>query len=419
MSYFLIKIKSFYNFIFLSIGGSLNSILGFFINIFLAKNLSLFDYGIFVSAWVTIAILKNICFFGLKDFLIKEFGETKTWGQSLIKNSFKVVCIYTILSVLILMFIIVFSVNNYERLLLLLLGSQLFAFTAIEILTVFFISLKKTSVVSIIHTANYFVSFCLLLIMSFFYKTSLVSTGVVFLASSFIIILSSVYIILNHPALNNLKRNTKYSVLKIIKSSTPFGLGVFFQLIYYQSDQVMLRYFDIPENVAKYALGYAFLSGFFVIPSIIYQKFIIPKMYFSISEKEKEIYFKTKKKALIMLIIGLIVTCLALMAIKPVLTLLFGDKYEDSIIIFKLLSINIPILYSAYSFGAFLYMKDLIRKKVSVMGFTALLNITLNFFLIPIMSFKGAVLSTILCNAILLILYIVIYQNEKKHYQFS
>ena len=76
------------------------------------------------------------------------------------------------------------------------------------------------------------------------------------------------------------------------------------------------------------------------------------------------------------------------------------------------MSINIPLLYLSSNYGVVLFTGNLIKLKISIMGFVALLNIVLNVLFIPKYGVNAAFLSTLCCNVFILLSY---YFYSKKY----
>ena len=78
------------------------------------------------------------------------------------------------------------------------------------------------------------------------------------------------------------------------------------------------------------------------------------------------------------------------------------------------MSLNITLYYFSSNYGIVLLTKNLISKKVKVMGVVALLNIVLNIIFIPIFDLNAALFSTIVCNLIIAFSYYFLANREIK-----
>ena len=106
-----------------------------------------------------------------------------------------------------------------------------------------------------------------------------------------------------------------------------------------------------------------------------------------------------------MLVLGSIAMLLIWALSAWAIPFIFGSEYQDSILILNILAVSSPIIFVAFSTGATLVTQEHMKLKVKLMGTVALINLVLNFILIPKYGVVGAALSTVVSNLILLILY--------------
>ena len=95
------------------------------------------------------------------------------------------------------------------------------------------------------------------------------------------------------------------------------------------------------------------------------------------------------------------------MIISPyIIPLFFGDGFSNSIDILIWLSLCIPLRFLSSSVGGCLVTKNNMGRKVVYQGGVAIVNLVLNFLLIPTYYAYGAVISTVFSEFVLLILYL-------------
>lgn len=174
-------------------------------------------------------------------------------------------------------------------------------------------------------------------------------------------------------------------------------------MIYYQLGVVFVRHLEGAEASAYYTVAFTFLSAALLVPSIIYQKFLLPKLhrwaYHDKEKFEKSYYYGNY----IMLLLG-IFGFLFLWFFSPYfVNLFFGEKYQDSIYLVQLMAINIPIVYVASSAGSLLVTQEYMKIKVYYMGISALLSLILSVPMIKTYGIEGAIYTNIICNSFILI----------------
>ena len=99
---------------------------------------------------------------------------------------------------------------------------------------------------------------------------------------------------------------------------------------------------------------------------------------------------------------------------SPLIITLAGEKYADGHIIIPWIVAALG-LQGAFSLsGAGLYLARESKKLFLIVFVTAVINIAINFILIPILGIKGAAISSLICMAIL---FITSYVWSRKHIQ--
>jgi O-antigen/teichoic acid export membrane protein len=190
----------------------------------------------------------------------------------------------------------------------------------------------------------------------------------------------------------------------VLSSSTFFLTGLFY-LIYYQLGVVFVRHLEGAEASAYYTVAFTFLTAALLVPSVIYQKFLLPKLhrwaYHDKEKFEKSYYYGNY----IMLFLG-ILGFLFLWFFSPYfVNLFFGEKYQNSIHLVQLMAINIPIVYVASSVGSLLVTQEYMKIKVYYMGISALLSLILSVPMIKTYGIEGAIYTNIICNSFILCIY--------------
>lgn len=202
----------------------------------------------------------------------------------------------------------------------------------------------------------------------------------------------------------NIKEITP-SLLEVAKEAWPFGFAGIFAFIYIQSDIVMIKYLSGSDQAGYYNVAFTILSAVMTIPMILFSKFLIPK-YHRWSKYNKSHFYNTYKKGnFVMLLSGAGILICLLFFSKYIILLLFGDDYMPSVEYLRILAFSIPFSFLSYSYGATLLTGEHMILKVKLMGTVALLNIGINVVLIPIYGAVAAAFSTLLCNIILMFLY--------------
>ncbi|HIP49762.1 MAG TPA: flippase, partial [Lutibacter sp.] len=143
----------------------------------------------------------------------------------------------------------------------------------------------------------------------------------------------------------------------------------------------------------------------YILPSVVYQKFLLPKMHRWAHHGREKFYATYRHGNLVMLIIGIIAMIIVWISATWAIPFLFGANYTDSVQLLNILALSIPVIFVASSVGATLVTKEHMKNKVKYMGSVAVFNILLNIIIIPIYGAIGAAIATVMSNILLLLLY--------------
>lgn len=198
---------------------------------------------------------------------------------------------------------------------------------------------------------------------------------------------------------------TSPGIRHVILQSAPFGMAGSFHLIYFQSAVFLLAYLSGNSEAGIYSVAFLMMNAVYILPNIIYQKFLLPKIH-RWAHQDSDLFYRSYRfGSIAMLGIGTLASLL-IWALSPyLLPLLFGMEYANSIDVLRWLSLCAPLRFMATSIGSVLVTQSTIIMKVRCMGLVAAVSLALSFLLIPKLSTYGAVITAFLCEALLLGLY--------------
>lgn len=400
----------------LFIGTVSTAIISIVTTIIIARNTSTEVFGNYSAILATIITFSPLCGFGIAQYWLKIFGQHSSYGSLWLNNSLKFIAISTSLVFTSLLIWFYFTAETqYLFLVSVLLSFVVFKSVISEIINSVLQIDSKYIFLSIWQFLQ--ASLVLFIVLSLVYIFSIsldelkivyiqLFTVLVFLVFGFYIFRKFVKeqtSLIDIKNVNKLKEKYNVSVYYIFKESIPFGISGLFYLIYYQFGVVFVRHLEGAEASAYYTVAFTFLTAALLVPSVIYQKFLLPKLhiwaYHDKKKFEKSYYYGNY----IMLILG-ILGFLFLWFFSPYfVNLFFGEKYEYSIHLVQLMAINIPIVYLVSSAGSLLVTQEYMKTKVYYMGTSALLSLILSVPMIKMFGIEGAIYTNIICNSFMLI----------------
>ena len=238
-----------------------------------------------------------------------------------------------------------------------------------------------------------------------YFKSGIIIFSGVFLVSAIIVLLYNLTVISYKFFRPKLAADLKFWK-KLIKDAVPFGLVNVFVIIYFKIDSVMLGTMKTQKIVGYYNASYRIIDVFTaLVPSIIFTV-IYPKMsaYIELPEKLKSVYIVSFK---VSLIAGLIISVITVFFARYFVLFIYGRGYYNGVDSLKILVwAFFFICVSSITSGLISSINRQALVTV-VAGFGAVINICLNFILIPRFSLNGAAFATVITELLMFLIYFI------------
>ena len=408
----------------LSLGTFFGAGLAFITQIILARTLGSESFGLFTSTLAIITLISPLAVFGIPQLWLKVFGEEGWNARRWVTPSFFVTLGSTALVIILLLTWALLFNNNYQtQVLIFILSIYILGQVSLELVSSKYQLEENYVRLAQLQLIPHLMRFILVVFFIIFFK-EFISAKYIAIIYSIVSIFFTLYAMIQINKIMKgeflLKGHKEESIQvyksvkikKIIKNSWPFSLATFFYLIYFQSDLILVKYFVGNHAAGIYNVAFTIIVAIFLFPSIIYQKFLLSKIHRWANHDKNKLYQVYKKGNILMLTSGIIILMLVLSTSSYIIPLLFGTEYNEAVKILNILAISIPIIFLAHSSGSMLVTKNHMKLKVKYMGTVALINITLNIFVIPIYGAIGASITTNISNVLLLFLY---YYGTRKY----
>lgn len=394
---------------------------GFLVQLYLAKKLSVYDYGVYTSIINLVNLIAPIVAFGIASFLLRAYSEEGNHASRWMKDVIQTLVLTTTLA-----FIILQSWSYYKN------GFE-FYFIIYCLFFIYMVSISYNSfttlkyqleenykLLSLWQLAPKFLMLVMLIIVLSTQPANIRNVAIAYSMSGLLVIIMSI-ISLKAMTTGKLKihnnnevesKGIEVSIYRLIKNSYPYGLSGLFYLIYYQSDILILSYYLDYIEVGYYGFALVFVTAVCLIPSVYYLTFRLKKIHIlaKIDRKSLKSYYQSHIKY--SFIIGLLFFIILIVCIKPFIGFVFGIKYEPALNIIYMLGAYIPIKFLTLNSDSIMHTEGLVEIKVKIMGVAALLNILINFALIPEFGTMGAVVSTIATELFLLICFYAVLKRK-------
>ncbi|OGI22799.1 MAG: hypothetical protein A3E91_03830 [Candidatus Moranbacteria bacterium RIFCSPHIGHO2_12_FULL_40_10] len=195
---------------------------------------------------------------------------------------------------------------------------------------------------------------------------------------------------------------------KFLKKSLPMGISVMITFFYFKADTIMLSLMKTNADVGIYNAAYKVIENITFFPAMI-AGLILPLMsryIFSEREKFEDIADKTFK-VLLILIVPVVVGTLFLA--DKIIGLIGGAGFSESANVLRILVFALFFIFFGNFFNNILLVSNLQKKLMAVLSFCAAFNIIANLILIPLYSYKGAAVTSVLTELLVvsLALYLI------------
>lgn len=420
----MIKKKSFNALALLWLGTLIGAGLAFLTQIILARKLGSEYFGMFSAVLAMVTLVTPLAGFGISQLWLKVFGQEGWNAQRWINPSFYFVILSTSF-IFISLYIWAFWGNHDQltRSLFLIMSFYILGQISVELVSSKLQLEERYRYLALWQLLPHFMRFIFIAILLFGFTkwASIEEIAYTYAFIAIIFLLAGVLQLLNMKKGNfklkghkeeDLKDQSLVNLTLVFQNTWPFGLAAFFHLIYFQSDIILIKYIVGDNQAGIYNVAFTIMVAVYMFPGVLYQKFLLPKLHRWANHDRDKFYEVYRKGNMAMLVLGLIAMLLVWALSSWAIPFIFGTEYQNSILILNILALSAPIIFVAFSAGAALVTQEHMKLKVKFMGMVALINLVLNFIVIPIFGAVGAAVATVVSNFILLMLY---YYGAQKH----
>ncbi|MGZ7107700.1 MAG: flippase [Methanobacterium sp.] len=377
-------------------------VLGFFINIYIARYLGAEGFGIISLALAITGIFAIFTDLGLNTLTIRDIARDKSLTEDYITNTtiIKIFLSFLTIGLLILTVNIIGYSLEVKYVIYIITLSLIFgAFTSI--FNSVFQALQKMEYMSIGNILNSVLLFAGV-ILGIYYNLNIFFFAAIYMVANLLVLIYSVLAYIWKFSIPNVDINLSIWKLKL-KEALPFGITNIFGSIYYWIDTVMLSIMVGNEVVGWYNAAYRLMFVFLSIYSV-YMSSMFPVMskFYGTSEKFLKLSYERSFKYLLLISIPIAVGT-TLIADKVIL-LIFGSEFIPAILTLQVLIWTIPFLFINGLSGNLL---NSINRQLTITKTTsiaAVVNIALNLVLIPKFSLYGSSFATVVTEIMLLVI---------------
>lgn len=408
------QVKSiFKNTSWLTISQVITSICAFLWTIIIARYLGVSDYGIVSFAISFTSLVGIVMDLGMSTYITREIAKNRNSVNKYFNNIF----IFKLILAIILFFIsgLILYLLGYPQWTILI--TLLFTIELIFMsMTVFlngvfqaFEEVKYQAIGSILNSSLLLIG--ILITLGF-------DLGVVAIALSYTL---SYFIYFSYILLKYIQTFSfpKFEIdVKFIKrvliESIPFGLTNFFYTIYFSIDIVMLSYISGDYATGLYKSAYNIITVFTTF-FVVYQAVFFPVMskFFKESQNLIKISYELSIKYLLLIIIP--ISAIIFFYARPIVDLIYSNQYSLASTPVQILIWTVLFLFINGAASVLLNAINQEKTVTKIYIIAALFNVCLNLILIPVYSYDGAAIATVISEILITIL--TLYFISKTNYK--
>jgi len=401
------------NFVAVFGGNMLGKLFGLISAIILARYLGPEDYGKYAFVISFAFIFMVIADYGLNDLFIRDIARDKSLASKYLALGIIVKPLFSMVAIILL--ILAVYIMGYSK--------DIILYTAIFSVHLIFITLVNTvSSIFKAHERMEYSSFItitigmigLIFIASIVYLNGTLLQILMFKVVSFFIgFVLGLVIILKKIAKPDFSIDYSYVKNHLIKAMPFLTIGIIHAL-YFNVDIIMLSKMQGDVYVGWYTpAANDLFFGILIIPTAI-STVIYPMFSRHFRESIEKLRESCNFSIKILVLLGVPIGFGSFVLAPQIIYFIFGSQYENSIIVLQIISIAIIFVFVRQSLGFCLAAVGKEKVLMWINAGSLGLNIVLNYILIPIYAHVGAVLTTVFC-IILSVMLNYFYLNKEIH----
>lgn len=403
------------NTVWLLVSQIITSLLGLLYLAYLMRHLGPEKWGIISFALSLTAILSLLLDLGLNTLITREIARDRSVtgkysGNILVLKIVLSICVFVIVTIAVKFIGYPGTVATVIELILL---SIIFS----AITQIFYNILQANEIMEYQAIGSMLNSFLMLIGVLFAISQNydVVGFAAIYTGTSLLMLVYSASVCVMKVGMPQLMIDLPFWKL-ILLEGLPIALGNSFSTIYFYIDSVMLYPMQGEAAVGWYNTAYRLFMYVLFIPVIMGTTLfpVISRLTASSQSSVKLAYEKFfKYMAMIGIPLGIGTTLLA----GKIIYLLFGPNYENSIIALQILIWSAVFIFISSPFVTLFISLKMLRIGMKIAFVCAVFNILSNLIMIPLFSYIGASITTVLTELISFLLFF--YASSRTEYRLS
>ena len=372
----------------------LRMVVGLLVGIWVARYLGPDKFGLLSFAHSFVGLFTIFATLGLDEVVVRELVKDESRRDSLVGTTFWLKLFGAFLVLLVLAFAINFTSNDVDTHILVFIIASATIFQSFNIVDFYFQSKILGKFVAYANFISLFIS-SILKIALILSHASLLAFAWVILFDSFVLACGFIYFFLKHSTFRiKYLIFHKSTAIDLLKDSWPliFSGGVL--MIQARIDQVMIKEMLGSLEVGYYSVAMRLIEAVAFIPmllkSSLYPSIQSAKIQSKALYQDRLLNFY-RLNFLFFLVLAIPIFIFA----EPIIVLLFGIEYQPAGVLLALLSIRLFFANMGVARGTYILTENLMKFSMLTMILGTIVNIYLNYVMIPYYGARGAIGATI------------------------
>ena len=389
----------------------LRMVVGLLVGVWVARYLGPENFGLLSYALSFVGLFSIVATLGLNEIVVRELVKDESRRDDLIGTAFWLKLFGAFGVLLILAIAVNFTSNDYYTNLLIFIIASATIFHSFNVVDLYFQSKVLSKYVVYAKFISIFFSTCIKITL-LINQAPLIAFAWVVLFDSFILSMGLLYFYLHNKLSFRSWKAEKSLAISLLKESWPLILAGMAVMIQGRIDQVMIKEMISNNEVGQYSVAMKMIE-FFDFFAIIIIGSIAPAITNAKKKSEEFYYIRLYSLYKLMMILFIITASFIVLFGENIILYLFGNEYLLAATLIPLFAIR--TLFTNYGVARTVFINNNNLFKLSMMFVicSSIINILLNYLLIPIYQSHGALVATIITFILSIFVFNFLHEKTK------
>lgn len=371
-------------------------VVGLFVGIWVARYLGPEQYGLFSYAQSFVGLFTAIATLGLDGIVVRELVRDESRRDELLGTAFWLKLMGAVAVLLTLAIAVNFTSNDRATNVIVFIVASATIFQSFNVVDMYFQSKVMGKYITYANVVSLLLS-SVVKVALILCETPLIAFAWTVVFDSVVLALGYVYFYIKNNITVNIQKWTfnKQTAIYLLKDSWPLILSGIVLMIQARIDQVMLKEMIGSKEVGYYSSALRLIEIFGFIPMVLNNS-IFPALVNAKKHSEELFRERFLNYYRLSFLLFLLVAIPIFLFSEHIVVLLFGNDYQPAGVLLPLMAIRLFFANTGVARGAFINIENLFRFSLITMTFGAIVNIALNYYLIPIHQSRGAIVASII-----------------------